>query len=106
MPDELAAVTADLTRRLRGWTRKSWQVAAAGRAGSRADAAFATVQRLADIGAAAERRLAKPVARVGDLALADQLAVLAHDVQLTGSSDAVRAAVIELLTLRRALGFR
>jgi hypothetical protein len=104
--DELAAVAADLTRRLRRWDRKSWIAAATGRPGSRADAAFATVQRLADIAAAAEHRLPWPVPRHSDLALADQLAVLAHDVRLTGDPAAAHTAVLELIALRHTLGFR
>jgi hypothetical protein len=104
--NELAAVAANLIRRLRRWDRKSWLVGATGRAGSRSDAAFAAVQRLADIGAAAERRLPRPVPRPSDLALADQLAVLVDDIQRTDGPDAVRAATLELIALRRTLGLR
>jgi hypothetical protein len=104
--DELGAVAADLVRRLRNWSRRSWVAAAVGRAGTRADAVHACAQRLADIAAHAERRIARPLPRHSDLALPDQLAVLTDDIRRTADPEAARAAVRELLTLRQALSLR
>jgi hypothetical protein len=65
-----------------------------------------TVQRLADLAAAAEGRPARPVPRLDDRVLPDQLAVMAHDVFRAGDPDAVGTALAELIALRRTLGFR
>jgi hypothetical protein len=104
--DDLAAAVG-LLRRLRRWNRKSWGAADAAGGGTRADAAHAAVQRLADLAAAVEGRPARPVPRLyGDLALPDQLAVMVIDVQRTRDPAALRTAAAELSTLRDALGLR
>jgi pyrimidine operon attenuation protein/uracil phosphoribosyltransferase len=64
----------------------------------------AAVQRIADLGADAEGEPRRPVPRLGDAALPDQLAVLVDDVLRTGDPAAVRAAAAELTALRAALG--
>jgi hypothetical protein len=103
--DDLAAA-AGLLRRLRRWNRKSWAAAAAD-GGTRADAAHATAQLLADLAAAAEGRPARPVPRLHhDLALPDQLAVMVIDVRRTADPATIRAAAAELATLRGALDLR
>jgi hypothetical protein len=103
--DDLA-VADGLLGRLRRWNRRSWAAAAAG-GGSRADAAHAAVQRLADLAAAVEGRPPRPVPRLhGDLALPDQLAVMVIDVRRTGDPAAARIAAAELSALRDALGLR
>jgi hypothetical protein len=95
---------ATLLPRLRRWTADSWAVPAAG-GGTRADAAAAVVQRLADLGADAEGRPRRPVPRLGPTVLADQLAVLADDVARTGDAAAISAASEELTALKTALGY-
>ena len=103
---QFTAAAADLTRRLRRWSLRSWAVPV-DTTGSRADAAHAAVQRLADLAALAEGRPARPVPRLGsDLALPDQLAVTAADVARSGDAAAIRTATAELARLRRALGLR
>jgi hypothetical protein len=99
--------TADgLLGRLRRWSRRSWVAAVPG-GGTRADAAYLVVQRLADLAAAVEGRPSRPVPRLqGDLALADQLAVMLIDIRNTGDRGAITAAAAELSTLRDLLGFR
>ena len=105
---ELQEAAADLVHRLRRWSQRSWDVAAAGEdAGTRADATHTAVQRLADLAALAERRPPRDVPRLEtDAVLADQLAVTAADVVRTGDPAAVRTATAELARLRRALGLR
>ncbi|HST63777.1 MAG TPA: hypothetical protein VLM05_01200 [Mycobacteriales bacterium] len=93
-----------LLSRLRRWTADGWAVPAAG-GGTRADAAAAAVQRLADLGADAEGRPRRPVPRLGDTVLADQLAVMLDDVVRTGDPEALRAAEAEVAALRAALGY-
>jgi hypothetical protein len=64
------------------------------------------VQRLADLGAAAEGQPRRLVPRLADTVLADQLAVLTDDILRTGSPAAEAALAAELTTLRAALGLR
>jgi hypothetical protein len=68
--------------------------------------AAATVQRLADVGADAEGQPRRPVPRLADINLADQLTVMVADILRTGDPTARRTAAAELTALRRALGFR
>ena len=63
------------------------------------------VQRIADLGAAAEGRPRRAVPRLADTALADQLAVVGDDVLRAGDPEAVRDLAAELTALRAALGF-
>ena len=102
----VTAQAADLLPRLRRWTAGSWALPAAGRTGSRADAAAAAAQRLADLAADAEGRPRRPVPRLADTSLGDQLTVLLDDVLRTDDPVALPAAAAELAALRTALGFR
>lgn len=101
------AVAADLVPRLRRWTAGSWTVPAEPpAAGTRAEVAAAALQRVADLGADAEGRPRRPVPRLADTTLADQLAVLVDDVLRSGDPAAVAAVAAELSALRAALGYR
>jgi hypothetical protein len=73
---------------------------------TRADVAAVVVQRLADVGADAEGEPRRPVPRLADGNLADQLTVMIDDIVRTGDPAALRAAAAELATLRAALGYR
>jgi hypothetical protein len=64
------------------------------------------VQRLADLAADAEGRPPRPVPRLDDRVLPDQLAVMAREVVETGDPATTGAALSELTALRRLLGFR
>jgi hypothetical protein len=64
------------------------------------------VQRIADLGADGEGRPRRPVPRLADTALADQLAVVVDDVLRAGDPRCVRAVADELRVLRAALGLR
>jgi hypothetical protein len=96
-------LAATLLPRLRRWTADGWAVAAAG-GGTRADAAAGTVQRLADLGADAERRPRRSVPRLDPAVLADQLAVMLDDIARTGDPATIDAAGAELAALKTALG--
>jgi hypothetical protein len=106
--DELVRAAADLIRRLRRWSPASWSVQTDrfAPATTRADATHRAVQRLADLAATAERRPTRPVPRLDDRVLPDQLAVMAHDIHRVGDPAAARAGHAELTTLRATLGFR
>jgi hypothetical protein len=105
---DLARAAAVVVRRLRGWTRASWALPAArprdGR--SRADAVRDSVQRLADLAAAAEHRRRREVPHLADRVLPDALAVMANDISRTADPAATAAALSELADLRAALGLR
>jgi hypothetical protein len=118
------ALARELLPRLRRWTADNWSVRAvppagpatradrsvravppAGRA-TRADVAAAAVQRLADAAAVAEGRPRRPVPRLADVHLVDQLAVMVDDILRTADPAALRTAAAELTALRTALGYR
>ena len=94
-------------RRLRRWSASSWALPPEGPApDTRAQAAHLAVQRIADLGADAELRLRRPVPRVTDLALPDQLAVVVGDVVRTADPTAVRETTRVLDRLRVVLALR
>lgn len=96
-----------MVRKLRRWSASSWALPPEGPApDTRAQAAHLAVQRIADLGADAELRLRRPVPRITDLALADQLAVVVGDVVRTADPVAVRETAAVLAKLRVVLGFR
>jgi len=115
----------ELLPRLRRWTAGSWALPATparssrragrtdpaapapegGRPPTRATVTAAAVQRIADLGADAEGRPRRPVPRLDDSALGDQLAVMVDDVLRTGEPAAVAATAAELAALGRALGY-
>lgn len=64
------------------------------------------VQRIADLGADAELRLRRPVPRITDLALPDQLAVVVADVVRTADPAALAGTARVLDQLRVVLGLR
>jgi hypothetical protein len=106
--DDLGSAAAALARRLRRWSPASWSVEV-GRftpARTRAEAVHRTVQRLADLAAAGEGRSRRPVPRLEDRVLPDQLAVMAHDVSDLGDAAAEQAALAEIAALRDLLGLR
>ena len=122
-PPELRRTADDLVRRLRRWTPAGWATpadapgavgtagaraadagwsAGAGR-GTRADVVAAAVQRIADLGLAAEGERRRLVPRLGDAVLPDQLAVVVDDVLRTADPAAVAALATELTALRATL---
>jgi hypothetical protein len=86
-----------LLRQVRHWGQARWRP-------SRADLVYGLVQRLADLGADAEERPRRPVPRVGDLVLPDQLRVIADDLLATAPpDDMVQLAANDVDAVRRAL---
>jgi hypothetical protein len=120
---DAASLARELLPRLRRWDSASWSVPAvrpgpsgagtrtagsASRSGrpTRADVAAGVLQRLADAGADAEGQPRRPVPRLADVNLADQLTVMVEDILRTGDPAALRIAATELAALRATLGFR
>jgi hypothetical protein len=65
---------------------------------------YRLVQRLADLSADAEHRGRRPVPRVGDLVLPDQVRVMADDLLAAAPPDELlRQATDEVNAVRRAL---
>jgi hypothetical protein len=86
-----------LLRQVRHWGETRWRP-------SRADLVYGLVQRLADLDADAEQRPRRPVPRVGDLVLPDQLQVMADDLLAAAPpDDLVQLATNEVNAVRRAL---
>jgi hypothetical protein len=90
-----------LVQRLRLWTPSRF--AAQAGAATRGDLVHHLAQRLADQAADAEGQARRPLPRLDDLALPDQLAVTSDDLTRTGDRDAARAATVHLLLHRRDL---
>jgi hypothetical protein len=101
---DAAALARALLPRLRRWDAARWSVRVAGRV--RADVAAEAVQRLADADADAEGEPRRPVPRLADTSLADQLTVVVEDGLRTGDPAALRTVAAELGALRAALGLR
>jgi hypothetical protein len=89
--ERLSAEVDVLLGRVSRWNAAGWGEPAGG--GTRADVVFALVQRLADVAADAEGRPRRDVPRLDTGVLPDQLVVMAHDVLVTGSAAACRAAL-------------
>jgi hypothetical protein len=80
--DEFDASVRKLAGQVEHWTPSRWA------ASSRSSVMHALVQRLADRGADAEGRPRRPVPRLdNDLALPDQLRVVAADLVRAGGAD-------------------
>jgi hypothetical protein len=79
--EEFATSVDRLLNQVRHWDTSRWTVRhAAGSAQTRSDFLYALVQRLADLDAEAEGRRHRRVPRLSDLALPDQLRVVADDL--------------------------
>ncbi|MCP2326619.1 hypothetical protein HDA40_005126 [Hamadaea flava] len=86
METETLAGQADLlVRQVTHWTPARWS--------GRGDAVYALVQRLADAAAAAEGQPRRPVPRLADTVLADQVRVIVADLLAIAPSGAVADAL-------------
>jgi hypothetical protein len=75
------------------WTPPRWAASSASGDGSPADVMYALVQRVADLAADAEGQPRRRVPRLdNDLALPDQLRVMAQDLAATGNEAAIGRA--------------
>jgi hypothetical protein len=92
----LTTVAEPVLAKIAAWTGRSWSHRV-GWHRTRAQVVRAAVQQLADLAAAAERRPRAAVPRIDadtlpGAGLADQLAVMVHDVVQTGDPTACRRA--------------
>ncbi len=86
MPADLLDAVDRLVGRVQHWTPSRWERPSAVAGASRADLVYALAQRLADASADAEGEVRRVVPRLdNDLALPDQIRVLARDA-LTGGA--------------------
>ena len=86
------------------WEPSRWGKPAGSAGGSRGDAVFALLQRLADQAADAEQRPRRPVPRLADLVLPDQLRVMADDLAAAKPPAGVLAvAAADVTEVRRTL---
>jgi hypothetical protein len=90
---ELELAVERLVNRVSHWTPPRWAASSASGDGSRADVMYALVQRVAELAADAEGQPRRRVPRLDhDLALPDQLRVVARDLAATGEPAAIREA--------------
>jgi hypothetical protein len=82
---DFSAAIERLLTRIHHWDEPRWRSAAAD--GTRSQLVQGLVQRLADLGAEAEKRPARPVPHLHDLVLRDQLRVLADDILAADPDD-------------------
>ena len=100
---QLAADLDRLIERVARWSAGSWRLPATGTAGSRAEVTHRLVQRLADLEAAMTGHAAYTVPRLdSDLALPDQLRVVARDLIAADPEPATVAAATEAVQAARA----
>ena len=88
------------------WEQSRWwnHTGRSSGASTRADLVYALVQRLADRAADAERRPRRPVPRPTDMALPDQLRVMADDlIAATPGDDVLKLAADDVESVRRAI---
>lgn len=102
---ELDRAVGLLVRQVGHWQQPRWTARPDGGDGSRADHVYRLVQELADLGADAEGGPRRPVPRLAnDLALVDQLRVVAADLIAAAPPDEVLArAAAEVAATRDAL---
>jgi hypothetical protein len=104
MTEEFDRVVGRLANHVAHWTPPRWAASSASRPGSRADAMFALVQQIANLAATAEGQPLRRVPRLdNDLALADQLRVVAGDLAATRDADAIRAATAMIAALNASI---
>jgi hypothetical protein len=86
VPDFAAAIERLLTQ-VHHWDEPRWRSASASAGSSRSRLVQGLVQQLADLGAEAEKRPARPVPHLHDLLLRDQLRVMADDILAANPTD-------------------
>lgn len=96
-PAELLARAEPVLGRCAMWNERGW------RHGRRGDVTFAAICALADLAADVEGLPHRPVPRLDDLALVDQLTVMLHDVARTGDEAACARAASIIGDLERSL---
>ncbi|OJF14681.1 hypothetical protein [Couchioplanes caeruleus] len=100
--EELRTAVQRLLAQVGHWETGRWAVSAG--AGTRGDLVHTLVQRLADLGAEAERRPHREVPREADTTLPDQLRVMTGDLLAVPAADELLAqAAAAIRTAREAL---
>ncbi|GAB3064707.1 hypothetical protein [Micromonospora schwarzwaldensis] len=100
---ELDRVVALLVRQIGHWQQSRWSAPAAGGNVSRADLVHKLVQELANLAADATGEPRREVPRLpSDLALPDQLRVVAADLALAAPPDPVLAGAADAVARTRA----
>jgi hypothetical protein len=93
MSEQLDLAVERLINRVSHWTSPRWAASSTSGNGSRADVMYTLVQRVADLAADAEGQPRRRVPRLeNDLALPDQLLVMARDLAATGEPAAIQEA--------------
>jgi hypothetical protein len=94
--DEFSASVRKLVGQVEHWTPSRWAASSSSSGGSKAVLMHGLVQRLADRSADAEGQPRRPVPRLdNDLALPDQLRVVAADLLRAGGADAESLALVD-----------
>jgi hypothetical protein len=102
---ELVRTIELLVNQVAHWTPHRWTLPTAPGGPPRADLVHGLVQRLADLAADAEHEPRRPVPRLdNDLALVDQLRVVAADLVVSGATDMLtHAAAADVAEVRAEL---
>ena len=99
---DFSAGVERLLKQIAHWEESRWRRPAGD--GTRADAVHALIQRLADLGADAENRPHRPVPRLHDMVLPDQVRVMTDDLLAADpSAEAVAQAEQAVEETRRLL---
>ena len=83
------------------WETGRWHAPVTAGGSTRAEAVRALIQDLADQGADAEQRRRRPVPRLADTVLPDQLRVMADDLLTAGPADEVLSAAAATVSVTR-----
>ncbi|MEU4624165.1 hypothetical protein AB0G04_29840 [Actinoplanes sp. NPDC023801] len=103
MPDFAASIERLLTQ-IHHWDERRWRASAPAAPVTRSQQVRDLVQHLADLGAEAEKRPARPVPHIHDLVLRDQLRVLADDLLAAApSADLLDRATTAVDEVRRKI---
>jgi hypothetical protein len=103
VPDFATSIERLLTQ-IHHWDERRWRATAPAAPSSRSQQVQGLVQQLADLGAEAEKRPARPVPHIHDLVLRDQLRVLADDLlAATPSADVLDRATTAVNEVRENL---
>jgi hypothetical protein len=102
---ELVRMVELLVNQVGHWSQPRWDLPATAGGPTRADIVYGLVQRLADLAADAEGEPRRAVPRLdNDLALPDQLRVVAADLVVSGASDMLtHAAAADVAEVRAEL---
>lgn len=102
--DELSRAVELLVRQVGHWQQPRWAAPAAGADLRQADVVHRLVQEIADLAADAEGEPRRAVPRLdNDLALPDQLRVVAADLRAAGPAEAVLADAAARITATRRM---